>query len=415
MKHAAAAVRRRISRFTRFSRRCILLAALLGAGMPAVRAATGFVYLGQQVVPSGLEFEGTVVGGLSAIDYDTRRNRYYALSDDRRHARFYTLRLDLDKFERTPDAGMDGVKIEAVTRLRNAVGKPYRNNFVDPEGLRYDPRRDRLYWSDEGQRSRYAYLAPSLNVARRDGRSVAEMAVPDYYRPDGSIAGKAPGDSGIHDNLSFESVALTPDGQQVWTIPENGLTQDSGTATPDRPSLSRLLGFDVDSGRPIHEYAYEVAPVVHPPLLPHLLALNGVADMIALGDRQFLTLERSFAIGAGTPGERGTGMTIRLFYVDARAATDVLGLTSLAGRTFRKAEKTLLLDLSQLVNDDATPVVPENLEGISFGPCYRGKPTLLLIADDNFHMLQRTQIVALTIYDPLPGPLPPAARCRDGE
>ena len=62
------------------------------------------------------EFEGTQVGGLSAIAYDRDRNRYYALADDRQQPRFYTLTLDLEA------TAINGVTVDAVTLLTDSDG-----------------------------------------------------------------------------------------------------------------------------------------------------------------------------------------------------------------------------------------------------------------------------------------------------
>src|SRR5690606_33090020 len=54
--------------------------------------------LGETVLPHGLTFEGTTVGGLSALDHDPATGLWVALSDDRSElqpARFYTLRVEL--------------------------------------------------------------------------------------------------------------------------------------------------------------------------------------------------------------------------------------------------------------------------------------------------------------------------------
>ena len=56
-------------------------------------------FRGESTLPAGATFAGTVVGGLSSIAYDRRRDVYYALSDDQgagftptsTPARFYTL------------------------------------------------------------------------------------------------------------------------------------------------------------------------------------------------------------------------------------------------------------------------------------------------------------------------------------
>ena len=68
--------------------------------------------------------------------------------------RYYTLRIP------TSENGIDTVAIEAVTNLLNAGGEPYaditRDRFhsADVEALRYDPVRDEMIWSSEGQRKR---------------------------------------------------------------------------------------------------------------------------------------------------------------------------------------------------------------------------------------------------------------------
>ncbi|HWO64112.1 MAG TPA: esterase-like activity of phytase family protein, partial [Umezawaea sp.] len=50
-------------------------------------------FLGEAVVPNGLVFAGTTVGGLSGVDRDPRTGGYVFISDDRSNtgpARFYT-------------------------------------------------------------------------------------------------------------------------------------------------------------------------------------------------------------------------------------------------------------------------------------------------------------------------------------
>ena len=50
-------------------------------------------FLAEYDVPHNMKFMGTTIGGLSGIDYDSEKNLYYAISDDRSDlapARFYT-------------------------------------------------------------------------------------------------------------------------------------------------------------------------------------------------------------------------------------------------------------------------------------------------------------------------------------
>ena len=109
-------------------------------------------------------------------------------------------------------------------------------------------------------------------------------------------------------------------------------------------------------------------------------------------------MERSFAPGAQTPGTPVTGNTIRLFHIDARHATDISGRESIDGDdSVVAAKKELLLDLSDLRNDDGSALALDNIEGLTLGPVIGGKQTLMLVSDNNFSGTQFTQFVALQI------------------
>jgi hypothetical protein len=384
----------------------ILSCALIGLGQ-ANAEAIGLSYLGQQIVETGRVYAGTTVGGLSSLDYNAATGRYLAISDDRsgfNPARFYDLSLDLSKFQRSATPGNAGVGFNTVTTILNSDGTAFGTNKVDPEGLRFDAARNRIYWSNEGQRSGAGFQDPTVRSMNLDGSYAGSFAVPDRFKPAGSVAGNQAGDRGIVNNLAFESLSLSQDGKTLWTATENALVQDGPAATVNNGSNSRLLSFDINSGQAGAEYVYQVAPVVLPPKPASGFATNGLTDFIAIGDRQFITIERSFAVGAATPGVPTTGNTIRLFYADARQATDVSGIDSLQGQSFTAMTKELLLDLSTLKNDDGSALALDNIEGITLGPVVDGKQTLLLVSDNNFSSTQFTQFVALSISAPIPEP-----------
>lgn len=387
-----------------------LSAALLSIG--AVQAETlSLSYLGQQIVNTGAQYAGTTVGGLSGIDYNAATGRYLAISDDRsalNPARFYELSLDIAKFQRSATANSAGVSFNAVTTILKADGSAFGTNQVDPESLRLDAARNRIYWTNEGQRTVAGFQDPTVRSMNLDGSYAGEFAVPDRFKPAGSIGGTAAGDRGIYNNLALESLTLSTDGKTLWTATENALSQDDLPATVSKGSNSRLLSFDLNSGKAGAEYVYQVAPVVLPPL-PGQFATNGLTELLAIGDRQFIAIERSFGVGAATPGVaptdgKPTGNTIRLYYADARQATDVSGLDSLAGQSFTSISKELLLDLSTLKNDDGSALALDNIEGITLGPVIDGKQTLVLVSDNNFGGTQFTQFVALSINAPVPEP-----------
>ena len=86
-----------------------LLALLAALAVPTASAALTVVleFLGQQIIPTGTQFQGTNFGGLSSIAYDESRNLFYAFSDDQVNVRF-TLRIGFS-------TGVPAVQIVGVT------------------------------------------------------------------------------------------------------------------------------------------------------------------------------------------------------------------------------------------------------------------------------------------------------------
>jgi hypothetical protein len=401
--------------------------------LPAMLAITGMTflgaaqaqqisldYLGQQILPTGFVPTGPAgslngapvpVGGLSGIDFDAATQRYLAISDDRSAAgpaRFYSLNLDLAQFQRKANPGAAGVGFLSVTALQQPGGGIFGLNQVDPESLRLNPVNGHLLWSNEGQRAAAGFQNPTVREMTSTGVFVRDFAVPTRYQPVGSVAGNQAGDRGIANNLAFESLTLSTDGRTLYTATENALVQDGPTAAVGQASASRILAFDMTSGAATAEYVYPVAPVVLAPSAPGLFATNGLVELLAIAPGEFIAVERSFAIGAATPGVgpagQTTGNTIRLFHVDIRNASDVSGLESLAGANYTAATKTLLLDMSDLRHDDGTVLALDNIEGVTLGPVLAdGRQTLVLVSDNNFGAAQFTQFVALAI-SPVPEP-----------
>ena len=98
--------------FTRFRPRLAVATALVlillitvvaasAASSDGAKTVAGVEFLGEVVVPSGTDFGGTEIGGLSSITYDPGRGVYYTLSDDQGNrstgdpVRYYTVAIDL--------------------------------------------------------------------------------------------------------------------------------------------------------------------------------------------------------------------------------------------------------------------------------------------------------------------------------
>jgi len=332
-------------------------------------------FVGEEILPTGLMFEGTEVGGLSGLSYDAVRRVYYAISDDRSQldpARFYTLRIDLS--DGTLDDG--DVSVLAVTTLRDPRGRPFPPSSLDPESIALTPRRT-LVITSEGDASQL--IAPFVREFGLGGRQLANLPVPGYYDP------AADGTSGVRNNLGFESGGFTPDGGFYFTGTENALAQDGPAATLTTMSPARLLRYD-SSGGLDREFVYVVEAVPEPPIPPDGFSTNGLVDVLPLSPTRLVAMERAFAVGAGND--------VRLYLVDTAGATNVRGRPALPADLsgVQTVNKTLLVDL------DALGITLDNLEGLTLGPTLPdGRQTVLIVSDNNFSTTQVTQFLAFTV------------------
>lgn len=343
------------------------------AGGPPIRLQ----FRGQAIVPTGTTFQDTTIGGLSSITYDRARGVYYTLSDDPSQfqpARFYTVAIDL-RHGRLSDKD---VSFRAVTTLRAPGGQPYPPQGIDPEGLVLTCDR-RLILTSEGFSDRL--IPPFVRRYALDGSYLSDFEVPAPFQP---TADKS---AGVRPNLAFESAGVTPDCRHFFTATENALYQDGPAATIANGSPSRIMRYDIRSGRLERQYAYETDPVAQPPVPADQFSVNGVDELLPLGDKDLIGMERSFSVGAP-----GTGNTIKLYDISLHGATNVNGAFSIAGHHIRFARKRLILDLDDL----GIPL--DNVEGITVGPRLPdGRPSLVLVSDNNFAASQFTQFLLFAV------------------
>jgi 3-phytase len=340
----------------------------------AAIAAPTLQFLGEEILPTGLQFEGTDVGGLSSIAYDAARDRYYVISDDQSvldPARYYT--FDLDVADGTLDPG--DVVITDVTTLLDGAGLPFAAASFDPEGLAFT-KDDELVVTSEGIAN--LLIPPWVRLFGLDGRQQADLPVPRAFIPDAF-----PQTRGVRQNLGFESGTTV--GPYFLTGSEGALVQDGPAAAVGVESPARLLRYNLKTGRPDRQYLYWTDPVAEPPVPPTAFAVNGLVELLALDKHNYLAMERSFSVGAP-----GTGNTIKLYTLELSGAQNIGGRESLAGQlgSIEPATKTLLLDL------DVLGIPLDNVEGMAFGPDLAdGRRTLVLVSDNNFAPAQFTQFL----------------------
>lgn len=324
-------------------------------------------FLGQAVTPFGTSFGGLQIGGLSAITYDAASDAFLALSDDRTpQARFFTVRLDLaDGALSTGDQGFTGVQV-----LADANGQPFANGALDPEGLAI---RDdgSFFFSSEGDAN--ALVPPLVGTLSAFGTLTGTLPVGGDYLPTANQS------LGIRNNLAFEALTLSPNGQRLFVGTENALYQDGPAADLYTGSPSRVVEYDAATGRQVAEYTYRTEAVQDAPSPASAFANNGLVELLALDDRgTLLALERSFSTGVA-------GNDIRLFLARPDpAGADATGRVPL--------RKELVLDFDDL------GITLDNVEGMTFGPDLAdGRRTLVFVSDDNFSETQVTQFLAFAV------------------
>ncbi len=341
-------------------------------------------FLGEAVVPKMLEVGGTPVGGLSGITYSPKDDVFYTVSDDRSAkapARFYQLKLDLDNSGK-PIA----TKFTSVTTLKNETGNVYEKNTIDPEGIAITPQ-GTVWVSSEGVA--IDGIPPFIQEHDvKTGRLLRSVRIPDHYIPKTDEKGNR---QGVQNNMAFESLTLNANAARMgatepyrlFTATENALEQDKN---PNSESIEgdrvRFMHHSIQDQRinSIAEYIYalEDKPIGGEKF--------GLSEMLSLdGSGRFLSLERSFGLA---------GFRIKLFQTIFAGSKDTSMLDSIQGldTVVKPAQKELLADLSLL------DITLDNLEGMTIGPRLPdGSQSLIMVSDDNFNTLQKTQILVFRI------------------
>ncbi|OBQ25938.1 MAG: hypothetical protein AN481_07905 [Aphanizomenon flos-aquae LD13] len=337
----------------------------------------GIEFIGEATLPTGLIFQKTEVGGLSGITYDSKNNLYYAISDDRGQKappRFYTLTIDLSKGKLTNN---DVIPV-GVTNLLNTNNQPFAVDTTDTEGIALTGK-DTIFVSSEGDVDKL--VNPFIKeFALASGQTITTLPVLDKFLPDSQRQ------KGIRNNLAFESLTITPNQKFLFTATENAIIQDGKDAKPGVSSSSRILEYNLLTKQPEREFLYQTQPVT--PFFNFTGNFtSGLPDLLALDNEgHFLSIERSFT---------GLGFTIFLFEVSLEKATDIRNLDSIAKvqpDKIKPVGKKLLLDLRNL------DVSLDNIEGMTLGAKLPdGQSSLILISDNNFNGLQKTQILAFKL------------------
>ena len=215
---------------------------------------------------------------------------------------------------------------------------PVKTKLGDFEGIAFVPGKQSVYVSCETGDGIFGFDLKK--------RTVLPVAVPPIF-------------SKARNNKSLESLTYDATVGNFWTANEDALKCDGPMSSSALGAIVRLQRFD-GAFRPSGQFAY----VTEPSAFRVLGSGTGVSDLALLPNGELLALERV----VGT-----FGISVKIFRVELRGASDISKVPALEGAEYKPAAKTLIFSRATLAN---------NFEGIALGPQLAdGWRSLILIAD----------------------------------
>lgn len=354
---------------------------------PVLNQVSQLKYLNTFVLPHNMQFQGTTVGGLSAIDLDPQTGTYYMISDDRSKinpARFYTAKIAVSA------RGIDSVTIKGVQTLLQEDGSayppitPYATRTTDPEAMRYNQRSRQLIWTSEGERIIKAndttLIDPTINIIETSGKYAGSIPLPDNLRM--RLTESGPIRNGVLEGLTFAD-----DFKTLYVNLEEPLYQDGPRAALIRnKAMVRIYKFDLKSKKNTAQYAYELEPVALPTLKKDGEFNNGIPDILWLGNNKLLVTERSYSEGQKS-------VNIKVFLADLNGAQNIKSVSSL-----KATPAVSVIGKKLLLNMDELGIYVDNIEGATFGPLLpNGHQTIIFVADNNFNQKEQMQFMLFEV------------------
>jgi hypothetical protein len=349
---------------------------LTGCSIPQVSAESRLflglsaTLVGSYTLPQ-TDFQGTTVGGFSALSYDAQQDRIYGLVDDKTNPRMYTLHLD------PKGSSSKAVTVEVVTSLKDPLKAEGSGSAgtLDGEGMVLT-RRGTVFVASEGNLD--LKIPPRLSEFNRaDGSWQQTLTLPKQYwafDPEGNFK------LGVAPNHGLESLTINAEGDRLFAATEGPLEQDK------TQPYSRFLHYWIGEPEPIlvSEHLY---PLDAPETEPIEENYRGLRDLVSVDNAgHFIALEQSHS---EMKGDR----TI-LYQLATGVATDIAGI-----RTLPPTLKGIVPILKKPLLDLADLNLPlHNLQGLTLGPRLAdGSRSLLLIGDNGMNSEVPTQLVMLRL------------------
>jgi hypothetical protein len=379
----------------------VVLAGLLFTG--AVAAAplfvNGLAIPGDTGDQYGTEVNDGRLGFFSDLYYNSIRKEWWGLSDrgpgggtlayDTRVQRFT---IDIDPIT----GAISNFQVAQTIKFTN--GGPHRTmngqapnpndvlgNSFDPEGLVISPKNGHFLVSDE--------YGPSLYEFNRNGEFVRAFATPANLIPRDAVtevpnyaADPTTNPAGKRTNRGFEGLAVSPDGQYAYAMLQSTMLDEGG----GNGTVNRIVKFDLDAGRAVAQYAYQMEGSSQG---------RGISALVALNDTEFLVLERN---------NRGVGVgadlsppSKRVYKIDIDGAADISGIDLDSGAAYVPVTKNPTIFINLGVNT-LLPLgnkVPEKWEGLTIGPRLGDDSYVMLAGTDNdYSVTQNGSNVQFDVY-----------------
>ena len=346
-------------------------------------------FLNEYILPLNDTFKNTVVGGLSGIDYDVKNNQYYIISDDPSQyspARIYTAKIDIRNDK------IDTIKFTNVTFNLREDGSLYpkyqygTNIKADGESVRYNPLKNTLIWSNEGERlfrkSDTTLVQPALTFISTTGKFLDTVPLPSGFH-------FSKQEYGVRKNAFFEGLTYADHYKTLYASLEEPLYQDGKQSHfgYDK-ALTRILKFDVKNKKNTAQYAYNLDALPIQPTVESDWNINGISEILAVNDHTLMVMERAWAKG------RDDHSFVKLYLVDLNQAENVIDNPSFVKSPPKPLTKKLLFDF------DTLNMHIDNIEGVTFGPkLSNGHQSLIFCVDNNFG---KAQIQQFFLFEVMP-------------
>jgi hypothetical protein len=333
------------------------------------------------------------LGGFgSAIAYTGQGNKYLLLPDrgPGDGANSYSCRFHLAEITVSTPGKID-FKLLKTTLLKTPEGNLLTGLSKDfgPSGSRFDPEGIRvlkngsILISDE--------YGPSVWLFDSTGKLKHKFLIPEKFliqnKSDHAEKEFPPfNKKGRLTNKGFEGIAISSDQKKWLAALQGSLIQDRNPTDQNLKTNGdnlRFLETSID-GKHLREIVYKMES-----------AKNGVNEILAIGEEDYLVLERD-----GDAGE-SAGFK-KIFRISTKNATDVSKILELPAPKLPEGivpvTKTLFLDLLDPKFGLKGKDFPAKIEGLTFGPDLTdGRKLLIITTDNDFKPDEPTWIYAFAV------------------